>query len=131
MEADDFPSPPCSDGPPPGNEGSSHEELQPGLECKTEPPAAVPGLVTPRWVEEAKKMWGSNSTQYQVRVLGEFPSQSDDTLIPLMRLEQPSARSLALRQVMEPYFPSGLEGTKRSREFSSLSRAAGAPARGS
>ncbi|MCI0851328.1 MAG: AAA family ATPase, partial [Chloroflexi bacterium] len=47
----------------------------------------IPGIVTPEWVDDARMTWGVNSTQYQVRVLGEFPTQSDDTLIPLTHIE--------------------------------------------
>ncbi len=46
-----------------------------------------PGLITPRWVEEARINWGESSPMYQVRVLGEFPSEGEDTLIPLKRIE--------------------------------------------
>jgi len=45
-------------------------------------------LVTPEWVAEAEQNWGVDSFQYQVRVLREFPSSSEDTLIPLKEIEQ-------------------------------------------
>ena len=41
----------------------------------------------PNWVHEASKTWGENTAQYQVRVLGQFPTQADDTLIPLTSIE--------------------------------------------
>ncbi|NQU96593.1 MAG: hypothetical protein HQ548_02965, partial [Chloroflexi bacterium] len=47
----------------------------------------MPALVTPKWVEEAKINWGEDSPMYQVRVLGEFPSEAEDTLIPLRLIE--------------------------------------------
>jgi len=72
---------------PPGNKGRSDEERQPALECKTEPSVANPGLV-----REAKKLWGSISTQYQVRV-----NQS--------RLKQPAARSLACASLFVGFVP--------------------------
>ena len=95
---------------PPGNKGRSHGERQPALECKTRTFVAIPGLVTPRWVEEAKKMWGNGSTQYQVRVLGEFPSQSDDTLIPLVQIETAVSTQPGLRQHVCCCLPYTLQG---------------------
>ncbi len=50
--------------------------------------SAVPGLITQQWVAEAAANWGKDHPRYQVRVLGEFPSQSEDTLIPLTRIEE-------------------------------------------
>lgn len=47
-------------------------ELAPGLEHD---------LVSPQWVEERKKRWGTDSPIYQAKVLGEFPEISDNTLI--------------------------------------------------
>jgi hypothetical protein len=47
-----------------------------------------PTLVIPGWVADAELNWGVDSYQYQVRVLGEFPSSSEDTLIPLKEIEQ-------------------------------------------
>ena len=35
----------------------------------------VPGLVSKRWVEERKKVWGEENPIYQARVLGEFPTR--------------------------------------------------------
>ena len=46
-----------------------------------------PNLVTPKWVEDAKVNWGEDSPMYQIRVLGEFPSESEDTLISLKIIE--------------------------------------------
>ena len=46
-----------------------------------------PSLVTPKWVADSEKNWGKESYLYQVRVLGEFPTESEDTLIPLKMVE--------------------------------------------
>ncbi len=46
-----------------------------------------PTLVTEKWVEDAKVNWGEDSPMYQIRVLGEFPSESEDTLISLKIIE--------------------------------------------
>ncbi len=50
------------------------------------------GLVTPKWVADAAVNWGESSPMYQVRVLGEFPSDSEDTLIPLKLIEESAER---------------------------------------
>ena len=45
------------------------------------------GMVTPKWARRFAKERGENSSAYQVRVLGEFPDEADDTLIPLKLIE--------------------------------------------
>ncbi len=46
-----------------------------------------PRLITPQWVSDRYKAWGENSAPYQVRVMGNFPQQGEDTLIPLLWIE--------------------------------------------
>lgn len=46
-----------------------------------------PNLVTPQWVKDATVNWGEDSPMYQIRVLGDFPSESEDTLISLKTIE--------------------------------------------
>ena len=46
-----------------------------------------PRLVTRQWVKDAKVNWGEDSPMYQIRVLGDFPSESEDTLISLKTIE--------------------------------------------
>jgi len=53
-----------------------------------------PGLVTKKWIEERKREWGINSPIYKARVLGEFPVEGEDTLIPLSWVEQAINREL-------------------------------------
>jgi len=48
----------------------------------------IPGGVTREWVEQRKAEWGEESPLYQSRVLGEFPTEGDDTLIRLSWVEQ-------------------------------------------
>ena len=48
----------------------------------------IPGLATKRWVEERKRVWGEENPIYQARVLGEFPDQAEDTLVPLWAVER-------------------------------------------
>jgi hypothetical protein len=42
----------------------------------------IPGLATREWCETRKRVWGENSSRYQVRVLGNFPEQGDDSVVP-------------------------------------------------
>ncbi len=46
-----------------------------------------PYLVSPRWAQEKIDTWGIDSPMFQARVLGNFPSQSVNTIIPLNYLE--------------------------------------------
>ena len=46
-----------------------------------------PYLVAPRWAYEKIDSWGIDSPMFQARVMGNFPSQSDNTVIPLNCIE--------------------------------------------
>jgi len=56
-------------------------------------------LVSKAWVETAAKKWGEGSPLYSVRVLGDFPSQADNTVCALGDVE------LAQRQRLEASGP--------------------------
>jgi len=43
----------------------------------------IPGAVTKEWVDERRIEWGEDSPLWQAKVLGQFPTEGDDTLIPL------------------------------------------------
>lgn len=43
----------------------------------------IPGMVTTGWVEEKTRIWGVGSPAFKVKVLAEFPEESDTRLIPL------------------------------------------------
>jgi len=62
-------------------------------------PLPRPYLITPQWVAQRYKRWGKESPLYQSRVLGHFPKQSTDTLIPLVWIEA------AVRRILEPGEP--------------------------
>lgn len=53
-----------------------------------------PLLVSPIWVEERKKKWGESSPIYRSKVLGEFPDQATDGLIPLSSISAAQLREL-------------------------------------
>ena len=50
-------------------------------------PTTPLGLSTPRWALDSFKEKGPQSSVYQTRVLGDFPEEANDTLIPLRDVE--------------------------------------------
>jgi hypothetical protein len=52
----------------------------------------APYLITPEFVEAARRDWGEDGANYQIRVLGEFPTQASDALIALNWVEAAVAR---------------------------------------
>lgn len=46
------------------------------------------GQVTPEWVEQRKRQWGENSSVFQNHVLGNFFAADEDSVIPLLWIEQ-------------------------------------------
>ena len=57
-------------------------------------PEKYPFLATRKWCMERAEEWGTSSPMYQARVLGEFPIEGDDTLIPLSWLDAAVKRYL-------------------------------------
>jgi hypothetical protein len=53
-----------------------------------------PYLITPEWVRDKWVRWGEDSPMYYSRVLGDFPLQSSDMLIPLGLIEQAALREI-------------------------------------
>lgn len=43
----------------------------------------VPGAVTKEWIEERRSEWGEDSPLWIAKILGQFPAEGSDTLIPL------------------------------------------------
>jgi hypothetical protein len=56
----------------------------------------IPSLVTREWVDERKAEWGEDSPLYQARVLGDFPTESDDTLISLNWIERATNKRIEI-----------------------------------
>jgi len=50
-------------------------------------PEKYPYLASKKWCDERAEEWGKSSPMYVARVLGEFPTESDDTLFPLSWLD--------------------------------------------
>lgn len=59
------------------------------------PEVARKSLVSPDWVEQRKQQWGEGSPLYDVRVLGNFPSESEDQVIGLQQIEDAKAREVS------------------------------------
>ncbi|NMB17785.1 MAG: hypothetical protein GX980_11840 [Firmicutes bacterium] len=68
--------------------GITEEDIAGGSwESKITGPLPNPKLITPAWVADKYRSWGPDSPAYQARVLGDFPTSGDDTLIPLAWIE--------------------------------------------
>lgn len=52
-------------------------------------------LVSESWVEERRKRWGEDTPLYTARVLGEFPEESEHTLISARWVREAQERELA------------------------------------
>lgn len=61
-----------------------------------------PLLVSRTWVAEKKKSWGEDSPLYQSKVLGLFPAQSSDALIPIASVTAATARFTELETLESP-----------------------------
>lgn len=52
----------------------------------------IPGLVTQTWIEERRQEYGKGSPLWKSEVLGEFPPEAEDTLIPLSWVRKAQVR---------------------------------------
>lgn len=57
--------------------------------------AAAKSLVSKEWVEQRRKQWGEGTPLYDVRVLGNFPSESEDQVIGLQQIEDAKVRQVS------------------------------------
>lgn len=51
-----------------------------------------PLLVSKIWVEEKRKSWGEGSMLWSSKVLGQFPEQAEDSLVPISAINAAAAR---------------------------------------
>lgn len=56
--------------------------------------ALIPGLVTFDWVKKKEIEWGKGSPLFISKVLGQFPSESENVLIPLSWLERSTEQEI-------------------------------------
>lgn len=68
------------------------EELKNSTEEERKKAVMSPYLITPQWAYERMFEWGAESPLFQARVLGEFPTEADDTLIALRYVEKAIGR---------------------------------------
>lgn len=55
-------------------------------------PELLERLPSERWVREKQREWGADSPVYQIRVDGDFPATSDDSVIPKLLLDEACVR---------------------------------------
>lgn len=68
--------------------GITEEDIENGTwEAKITGPLPNPKLITPAWVADKYLRWSPESPAYHARVKGQFPTEADDTLIPLAWIE--------------------------------------------
>lgn len=77
-----------------------------------------PYLVTPHWLYNRALKWGVDSPIYKARVLGEFPEQGDDTLIPLVWVEAATARDAMYGNVEEAEISLGADVARYGQDES-------------
>jgi hypothetical protein len=58
------------------------------------PESLRPLLLSPEWVEDKRKRWGTESPRYTSKVLGDFPDIGEDTLISPAAIEAAQNRSM-------------------------------------
>jgi len=63
--------------------------------------AIAAGRISREWAEQRKRQWGEKSAVYQNRVLGEFASSEEDSVIPLSWVEAAVERWHAWRDDLE------------------------------
>jgi phage terminase large subunit len=66
----------------------------PNLTGEDVPDTLSRNLVSVEWVDEKRRQWGEDSPMFQVRVLGNFPTNSDDQVISIGACENAQARSV-------------------------------------
>ena len=55
---------------------------------------AVPGMITQEDIDDRKEEWGEESALYVGAVLGEFPDNLDDVVVPLSKAVAAARREL-------------------------------------
>jgi hypothetical protein len=77
-------------------ESDGVHRLQPGLSDDPKElarlPRAIPGAITPAWIEARRSEWGENSPRWQSRIEAVFPVDSEHSVIPIQLLRAARAR---------------------------------------
>lgn len=69
-------------------------EASPAFTDEQVPDAVLRNLVSPEWVAERRRRWGTSSAMYRSRVLAEFPEADADALVEPSWVEAAQAREL-------------------------------------
>lgn len=64
----------------------------PNLTGESVPAPVAASLVSEEWVEEKRQQWGEDSPMFQVRVMGNFPTEADDQVIGIGQVERARER---------------------------------------
>jgi hypothetical protein len=76
----------------------------------------LPGLVTRQWIEDVRTDYGEDSPLWDSRVLGNFPTQSDRTLVPLAWVEAAQQRWHAMPEEGEKHL--GVDVARKGKDSS-------------
>jgi len=79
--------------------------------------------VTPKYIEEMKLRYEENSTEYRVRVLGEFPEADDNTVIPLSLVDAAFDREVPIDEEVPLVF--GVDVARFGSDYSVLCKRRG------
>lgn len=84
----------------------------------------VPGMTTREFVEDRRTKWGEKSTLWQARILGEFPREADDVLVPLAWIDAAveRGRALDLSGVSTGSIEAGLDVARLGDDSTTLAR---------
>lgn len=74
----------------------------PAITGETVPAEVRDRLTGPEWVADKRKSWGEDSPIYEVRVLGQFSTHAEDTVVPLAAIEAAQARVLKPDATLQP-----------------------------
>ena len=64
----------------------------PNLTGEPVPSALQAALISDDWVQEKRQQWGEDSPMFQVRVMGNFPTEADDQVIGIGQVEDARRR---------------------------------------
>ena len=59
-------------------------------------------LIAREWVDEKARQWGVDSPTYQIRVLGDFPTVTEDAVLGLAAVEAAQERSIPDQDALHP-----------------------------
>jgi hypothetical protein len=75
-----------------------------------------PKLTVKKWVDDKVKKWGPESNLFRVRVLGEFPQESKDTLIPIRYIEKALERGVEKELPADYIYAFGLDVARQGSD---------------